>query len=174
MSRAEQVAWRSPTFRSATQARIELSDVRGDNLEHAPWHIPLPPLNPWHAVPSLCMQVSDEGLELRYPANYVDGLDCTDEKTAECAWASVSGVVRNATTERPMDDFAANATATIAADGRSLVLTYAQPPLPLGAEVHINHTAYGWGAVPLLSVYDKGTGLPVLPWSEESVGEALL
>lgn len=120
------------------------------------------------------MQVSDEGLELRYPANYVDGLDCTDEKTAECAWASVSGVVRNATTERPMDDFAANATATIAADGRSLVLTYAQPPLPLGAEVHINHTAYGWGAVPLLSVYDKGTGLPVLPWSEESVGEALL
>ena len=29
-------------------------------------------------------------------------------------------------------------------------------------------------AVPLLSVYDKGTGLPVLPWSEESVGEALL
>ena len=25
---------------------------------------------------------------------------------------------------------------------------------------------YGWGAVPMMSLYDKGTDLPVLPWLE--------
>ena len=30
---------------------------------------------------------------------------------------------------------------------------------------------YGWGAVPMLSVYDKETGLPLLPWSEKAAAE---
>ena len=33
---------------------------------------------------------------------------------------------------------------------------------------------YGWGAVPMLSVYDKGTGLPLLPWSEKVVASGLV
>lgn len=28
-------------------------------------------------------------------------------------------------------------------------------------------TSYGWGAVPLMTVYDAGTDLPLLPWNEQ-------
>jgi hypothetical protein len=27
-------------------------------------------------------------------------------------------------------------------------------------------SAYGWGAVPMMTVYDKASNLPVLGWSE--------
>ena len=28
-------------------------------------------------------------------------------------------------------------------------------------------TRYGWGAVPMMTLYDADTNLPVLPWNEE-------
>ena len=51
-----------------------------------------------------------------------------------------------------------NTTVAVSADGRRLLF-----------DSHgfiVGGTSYGWGAIPLLSVYDKGTGLPVLPWHE--------
>ena len=33
---------------------------------------------------------------------------------------------------------------------------------------------YGWGAVPMLSVYDKHTGLPLLPWSQRVATEGVV
>ena len=51
-----------------------------------------------------------------------------------------------------------NTTISISVDGQGLVFD-AKPETLKG-------TSYGWGAIPLLSVYDKGTGLPVLPWHE--------
>jgi hypothetical protein len=33
-------------------------------------------------------------------------------------------------------------------------------------------SAYGWGSIPLLSAYDAGTDLPVLPWNESVAAAA--
>ena len=38
-------------------------------------------------------------------------------------------------------------------------------PHALGEPVTVTGSAYGWGPIPMLSVYDRGTGLPVLPWN---------
>ena len=48
---------------------------------------------------------------------------------------------------------------------------FATPLAGSGAPVA---SRYGWGAVPMLSVYDKGTGLPLLPWSEKVVATGLV
>ena len=42
-----------------------------------------------------------------------------------------------------------------------------------GGGVKILASSYGWGALPLLTVYDKGTGLPVLPWKEFLHGDEM-
>jgi len=42
-----------------------------------------------------------------------------------------------------------------------------------GGSVKILATSYGWGALPLLTVYDKGTDLPVLPWKEFLHGDEM-
>ena len=73
------MAWRSPTFKSASHNQVTLSDV------------------------------SAAGLELRYPANYVPGLDCAANTTVgKCAWATVSGTI---TDHGHASDFSTNATA---------------------------------------------------------------
>ena len=48
--------------------------------------------------------------------------------------------------------------ATIAVRGRGLVLTV---PVRGG----VVGSAYGWGAIPMLTVYDASSSLPVLPWN---------
>ena len=39
-----------------------------------------------------------------------------------------------------------------------------------GASVTVEATAYGWAPIPMMSVYDKATGLPVLPWNRSIEG----
>jgi hypothetical protein len=66
-----------------------------------------------------------------------------------------------------------NATVTVPSDDlRSLLLTAQlpparQPPAPwVAAAPAVMGSAYGWGPIPMMNVYDKGTGLPVLGWNE--------
>ena len=34
-----------------------------------------------------------------------------------------------------------------------------------GVPPRVTGSAYGWGPIPMLSVYDRASGLPVLPWN---------
>jgi len=95
--------------------------------------------------------VSSDGLrDDVYPYNYLGGAFDCDANAGKCAWAELQladGSWHNA---------------SITADGASLVLSIAG--MARGTPVA---SRYGWGAVPMLSVYDRLTGLPVLPWYEE-------
>merc|ERR1719506_362685 len=83
-------------------------------------------------------------LELRYPANYVAGLDCSKLAAGVCAWAGLrtGGAWTNA---------------TVAVEGKALLLS--------GSAANADATQYGYGSIPMMSVYDSQTGLPVLPWN---------
>ena len=95
--------------------------------------------------------LADAGpLELRPAANagptpgYCAALNA--KRPLTCAWAAVELSGRGWVP------------ATVAVNGSAVVLRAQGLGLVLG-------TAYGWGAIPLLSVYDRNTSLPVLPWN---------
>ena len=58
-----------------------------------------------------------------------------------------------------------NATIALADGGAGLTLSAPAAHVGTGPPIA---SRYGWGAVPMLSVYDKQTGLPVLPWSQKA------
>jgi sialate O-acetylesterase len=111
------IAWKSPTYQTATRT------AAGVKVEFADL-------------------VGD--LELRYPANYVAGLDCSKLAAGVCAWAGLhsGGAWTNA---------------TVAVEGKALLLS--------GSAANADATQYGYGSIPMMSVYDSQTGLPVLPWN---------
>ena len=80
-----------------------------------------------------------------------------------CAWAEL----------QLADGKWVNAT-IIASSPAALTLTAAAAPLAGAGAGPPLASRYGWGAVPMLSVYDKGTGLPLLPWSEKVVATGLV
>ena len=84
----------------------------------------------------------------QYPFNYLGGAFNCVQNAGKCAWAELQF----------SNGSWINATITLAAAGTALTLT---AQAGVGAPVA---SRYGWGAVPMLSVYDKQTGLPVLPW----------
>merc|ERR1719482_1409401 len=89
-------------------------------------------------------------LELRAPANAVRGLNCTalNARTPNmCAWAAleIAGKWVNA---------------TLSTQGKALVL---EAP---GLDDAPTATQYGFGSIPMMTVYDSKTGLPVLPWNK--------
>jgi hypothetical protein len=151
------VAWRSPTFNSQMA-----SPTSGG------------------AVKITLNDVSDAGLHETYPFNYqhtrgasgtgpvVRNFDCTVHDVAgpgTCAWAAV----KLATGQW------VNATVTIAPPSggasSSPQLTFT-PDMPAAARASVGASvasAYAWGSVPMMSLYDKHTALPVLGWNE-SVG----
>jgi sialate O-acetylesterase len=138
------------------------------------------------AVRVTLSNVSAHGLELRYPTNLrVRGgpsrgastsvLNCSKLNRMaadECAWAKVrvettkaAAAVEGVTGTvgaRSISEF--NVSVAVTSDGRDLVLLW-----PRAAGDHRKHTikrvSYGWGGIPMLSVYDRGTGLPVLPFN---------
>lgn len=91
---------------------------------------------------------SDAGLELRDPYNR-DTLNCTAQLPGVCAWASIRLSVEGWV----------NATASVSEGKVVLVATTNN-----GGQEVIG-SSYGWGSVPMMSVYDTGTGLPLLPWN---------
>lgn len=155
------LAWKSPTFRSSSA-----SSADG---------------NPVSESVSMSVTFNDvgaSGLELLHPFNYKSPsygaatnppviIDCTAtfpcgpaqncSMAAQCAWASLQladGSWVNATIS--VSGAAANAI-TLTADGAALSDEALAGPA-LGS-------SYGYGPIPMLSVYDKATGLPVLPWN---------
>jgi sialate O-acetylesterase len=97
--------------------------------------------------------VSDSGLTTDvYPANYVDGLDCTHN--LNCTWAGieVDGVGWLNATVMPRSD-------------KRLALQ-AMLPSDTVTAADILATSYGWGPIPMMNAYDRGTHLPVLPWKQ--------
>jgi len=93
-------------------------------------------------------------LELRAPANAIRGLNCT-KLGGMCAWASVE-----------MDGAWVNA--TLSTQGKTLVL---ETP---GHSAAPTATQYGFGSIPMMTVYDSATGLPVLPWSKTFAAQSLV
>jgi sialate O-acetylesterase len=105
--------------------------------------------------------VLEAGLTLKTPFNLHTAGDCTalNAKTPQsCAWSSIQ-----------FDDPArswVNATVSLSRDRMAIVLT-ATPPDGAGGALA---TSYGWGAIPMLSVYRADMAgedgqLPVLPWN---------
>ena len=147
------VAWRSPTYKSAT-ATVDQNGTR--------------------AVAVVALSgVTPAGLYTRRPFNYGDGslyapvVDCSGSfplnatangsMALQCAWAGllVGGIGW------------LNASVSTDLSGSTLILTAQIPPVPpvLGVPAVLG-SAYGWGPIPMLSVYDRGTALPVLPWNQ--------
>ena len=80
-------------------------------------------------------------------------LNCSALRAGVCAWASL----------RLSALGWLNASVRVAPGGRAIVLEAALPPAPAAVGV-VLATSYGWGDIPLMSVYDRATGLPLLPW----------
>ena len=109
------------------------------------------------APPSVKISLSDvSAAGLRddvYPFNYLGGAFNCSAQAGKCAWAELLLA----------DGSWVNATLSLAG-GSALTLTAS--PAPAASAGAPLASRYGWGAVPMLSLYDRGTGLPVLPWYE--------
>lgn len=103
-----------------------------------------------------------------YPWNYVlsdqvpgtPSFNCSAQRPGVCAWGSLK-----------FDDKGwVNATVKVAFGGQQLILS-SMLDKNIGdmgvalSEPIITASAYGWGPVPLMNAYDKGTNLPVLAWN---------
>ena len=115
---------------------------------------------------SLVIDIDDVSSELTadiYPWNYGRGstprFNCSANhmgvETNVCSWASLL-------TSR--GDWL---NASVSVVGRAtLQLTAAMSQSPVNsAGLRVVGSSYGWGAVPMLSVYDRATMLPLLPWN---------
>jgi hypothetical protein len=137
----QNLMWRSPSYKSAA-VTVTRHGQAGDDVDSR-----------WRQLTTTVSlnDVHSAGLDTTYPWNYVNGLNCTLQNAkvpGTCAWAAVklsSGKWLNA---------------TLTSQGQTVSLTViAKAPETVVA------TAYGWGPVPLMSIYDKGSGLPVVPWN---------
>lgn len=92
--------------------------------------------------------VSSKGLYFRDPYN-LNTVNCTAQLHGTCAWASI---------ELSTEGWV-NATAVVSNGMMTLIASTENPTQSILA------SSYGWGSVPMLTVYDAGTDLPVLPWN---------
>ena len=119
-------------------------------------------------IPDLPAQVTQVPTIVDCTSTFPSGLAQNTSMETQCAWAALQISGSNAWL---------NATVTVSADSESMVLT-ADVPAHLvpgagasaasradGAAVSVVASAYGWGPIPMMSVYDTNTGLPVLPWN---------
>lgn len=144
------VMWRSPSYNSSVAS---FSTVNGTTIS---------------IVTLTLNDVSPGGLIADvYPFNYlgprsgVPGavLDCTDLDTktpGTCAWAAI----------QLNDGSWINATISVSSDRQKLIFTASQRSNPFVTVEPPLASSYGWGPIPLMSVYDKTTGLPLLGWKE--------
>jgi sialate O-acetylesterase len=142
------INWRSPTYASAAATTIGTATNAATTT----------------SVTSVTVTLNDVegGLVLKDAFNYHTAGDCAalNAKTPDsCAWASIQ-----------FDDAArswVNATVGLTADKKAIVLG---ATAPAGATKAVA-TSYGWGSVPMMTVYradmDGEDGqLPVLTWNE--------
>ena len=88
-------------------------------------------------------------------------VNCSLHPEADCAWASL----------KLADGTWTNATIAVSTDKKGLVFTVPDAE-SLSAAARAGPptaSAYGWGANPMMTVYDIGTDLPLLPWNSSFV-----
>ena len=133
----KQVTWKSPTYESATIA------TSGDNT-----------------VVTVTLANAGGGLEIRPPANlhpdgvrnsslFPNGTTCSQQNKKvpnTCAWGAVKLAGKGWLN------------ATISVKGSTMMLAVRGTGTVVG-------TSYAWGAIPMMTVYEKATSLPVLGWN---------
>lgn len=105
------------------------------------------------AVTVTLQDVSSRGLrDDQYPFNYLNGaFNCVPSTPpGMCAWATLL----------LFDGQWVNASISVTGNQMKLVALESSSLFPPKA------SSYGWGAVPMMSVYDRQTELPLLPWIE--------
>eukprot|EP00568_Trieres_chinensis_P012146 CAMPEP_0183300896 /NCGR_PEP_ID=MMETSP0160_2-20130417/7171_1 /TAXON_ID=2839 ORGANISM="Odontella Sinensis, Strain Grunow 1884" /NCGR_SAMPLE_ID=MMETSP0160_2 /ASSEMBLY_ACC=CAM_ASM_000250 /LENGTH=273 /DNA_ID=CAMNT_0025463397 /DNA_START=38 /DNA_END=859 /DNA_ORIENTATION=+ len=134
--------WKSPSYAGVSEVKA--------------WHIPVAQLrgNTRQNILTVTMKLSDVGnlgLRVQEPFNLLNGtLDCSAQVPGTCAYGAIE----------IEDEGWINATASVKNMNMILTAVTSNPtPKVLG-------TAYGWGSVPMLNIYDKETDLPVLPWKQ--------
>jgi hypothetical protein len=146
----EPIHWKSPQY--TAQLRVERREAR-------------PPTMVGSIVVEVAVEsVSSEGLTTNvFPTNYLPNIDqpgnvtpgqmdCFVFNVQQCVWASIH-----------VEEIGwVNASVTVGASGRTLLLT--MPLVPM-VNATVLGTAYGWGNIPFMNAYDKGSGLPVLGWN---------
>jgi sialate O-acetylesterase len=143
----QKVMWKSPSFKSQTASASPPSVTVSFN------------------------DVSSSGLrDDQYPFNYLGGeFDCSVARNCtmpqpqlncsaiqQCAWASLQ--LANGSWVN----------SSIAVKGNQMTLSLPEAYSQAGAPVA---SRYAWGAVPMMSVYDRETSLPLLAWSEKVTGD---
>jgi hypothetical protein len=96
-------------------------------------------------------------LETSY--NSLNGtLDCSKLIAGTCAWASIKMAQAGWV----------NATVSIQAPNQVVmtVSSSSHDEVDLSQDDTMEATSYGWGSVPMMTLYDAGSALPVLPWKE--------
>lgn len=163
------LVWRSPTYASAqqlevipaskvgtVQVRISLHDVPREGLRvvrPANYDPPQYGSNWSHSPGSGAFVPVD--CSATFPAVWPNKTKYNASMESQCAWSSIC--VRGVGW--------LNATASVAATGHEMILT-AQLPTVVQNPAVVTATSYGWGPIPMLSVYVKDADLPVLPWNE--------
>lgn len=171
-----QVVWRSPTYLSAVQEeaggardeddevrlRVKLADVgaRGLHTIH-PFNYESPNYGPFtvRAGEGVPPPPPPLPVVVNCSASYPISPTANASMSEQCAWAAllVNGVGW------------VNATVQVDVQGRDVVLG-ARVARSGGNERassrRIVASAYGWGPIPMMSVYDSASSLPVLAWNE--------
>ena len=156
------VPWRSPTFKSQVASAsppsmtITLADVSSEGLDTDVY-----PYNwlshDWNCAKGdkSCVQAFDCSVGTAI-ANSTHG--------ALCAWGTLAFNTSSCAKPDPRTGCPpVSVNATIVAKGSTLVFTPPAAHAAAGAPVA---SSYGYGAVPMMSIYDKKSQLPVLGWQE--------
>ena len=145
------IAWRSPTFKSQAAAddgsvTITLKDVSAEGLhELFPWN--------YHGAPGVYFNGSDRSPGAITPLPLFDCAAQDKAGPGTCAWAAV---------QTSSGDWV---NATITMKGKTVTFT---PKISCAIWKRVcaaRGTAYAWGSVPMMSLYDAGTHLPVIGWN---------
>jgi len=143
------VAWKSPSYRSQKALRsppamlVRLNDVSAKGLTNNQfpfnWRTSGGTFNCDGEQPNVVYEASGMTKRMQAPSVYM------------CAWA-----------ELLLNDTWVNATISVAEDGSALM--FSAPPMYVGAGAPLA-SRYAWGNIPMMTVYDRETNLPVLPWN---------
>ena len=171
-------AWRSPTYESAVAilsstsvtVTVKLKDVSAAGLrvdESRPHSHPFDPANGYDSLWSLCAGEDTNVNCTSANQNCMCGMAAILLGNAT-SWSKVECCTSGGKTGCPQDPHCnlwVNATVSASADGQHLVLKAMLPPAArTNAELGVAATQYGFAPIPIMTVFDKGTELPVLGW----------
>jgi sialate O-acetylesterase len=150
----QDIHWKSPSYKQYVPSNSRSSSV-------LPRHNAIGSMLPFVVIEM--QDVSDKGLYI-LDSPYNGRLDpkdfqCANQVPGTCAGAQV------------LLNGKSWVNATLSLKGKRQVVLTAEEG-DASSDV-IVATSYGWGSVPMLSIYDAGTDLPVLPWRGSLSGVAI-